>query len=66
MLRSIKAEKTLKLILTPKEVTPHHTPSSSRHNHKQSRVDLVEQDRMEEARQKVLIKMQSGKGIVQL
>ena len=67
MLRSIKAENTLKLILTPKEVASRHiNPPSSRHNHhEQSREDLVEQDRMEEARQKVLMKMQSGQGIIQ-
>ena len=67
MLRSIKAEKTLKLILTPKEVASRHSnPPSSRHSHhEQSREDLVEQDRMEEARQKVLMKMQSEQGIIQ-
>ena len=66
MLRSIKAEKTLKLILTPNEVASRHNPPPPRHQHErseQSREDLVQQDRMEEARQKVLMKMQSEKGI---
>lgn len=63
MLQTIKAEQALKLTLTPKEI--HHHPSgngmTSRKFIQQSNKeeDLVHQDRMEQARQNMLLKMQT-------
>ena len=67
MLRSIKAnqQQGVKITLTPKEVSKGSIDQRpGRSSEKRTQEDAKEHERMEKARQKMLLKMQEEKGVI--